>query len=264
MRIRSDRNNFSLNSFLALLAMSIFTFGGLFVGTRSANASQCTNNVCINVYTDPVTGKIIIDASKVIPGSSKPTPLPSKSSTPTPRPVVKRTFNPTPRPYIRHVPYVYHPPRPKPAKVVTTPTEVAAVNLADQITQLLPSRHIYVQPSDGVVAQVPTYFWSDTGLSFATVTQILGVAVGVNLAPTFSWNFGDGVTVTSQTPGGPLPDRSTGHTYHRAGRYVVTLNVSWLGTWSAGASSYPVVGGAIVQSYSTVVNVNAAPTRFGG
>ena len=237
--------------------------------TRSAEAAQCTNNVCIDVYTDPATGKVVISATKIIPGST-PAPAPvtkvkSKPVTnPVTKPTVKRTPNPTPRPYVRHVPYVYHPPKPKPApkpaKTSSSAQAVAAVNLADQISQLLPLRNIYVQPSHGAIASIPTYLWTDTHSLFNTTTQILGVAVGVTLNPTFTWNFGDGSSLTIDQPGGPLPDKTVSHTYKRAGRYLVTLTVSWLGTWAAGSYSYPVVGGAIVQSYSTTISVSPAPT----
>jgi hypothetical protein len=229
--------------------------------TSRAEAAQCTNNVCIDVYTDPTTGKVVINATKIIPGST-PTPAPVTQSKPKPaaKPVAKRTPHPTPRPYVRHLPYVYHPPKPKPAKTLSTPLAVAAVNLADQISQLLPLRNIYVQPPRGAIAAIPTYFWTDTNSLFNTTTEILGVAVGVTLNPTFTWNFGDGSSITLDHPGGPLPDKTVSHVYKRAGRFLVTLNISWLGSWAAGAYSYPVVGGAIIQSYSTQLTVAPAPT----
>ena len=230
--------------------------------------SQCTGNVCIDVHTDPTTGKVIIDATKIIPGSA---PLPRASSKPKvkaapiqpkPRPSPKRTLNPTPRPYVRHVPYVYHPPKPKPAKTIAPAKVVAAVNLADQITALLPMRNIYIEPTQGAVAQLQTYFWTDTNSFFNTSTVILGVAVGVTLTPSFTWDFGDGSSFTTDQPGAALPDKTVSHTYKKGGTYLVTLHVSWLGTWAAGAYSYPVVGGAIVQSYSSLLVVAPAPTFF--
>ena len=255
-------------------SFSILLLTSLVVGVAErtpAHAAQCTNSVCIDVHTDPITGKVIIDATKKIPGST-PAPVTSKPAThptpkptvkPSPKPTVKRTINPTPRPYVRHVPYVYHPPKPKPAATITTPKEVAAVNLADQISQLLPMRHIYVQPPIGVIAQIPTYFWTDTSSIFTTAASILGVSVGVTLNPTFLWQFGDGSSFSTTDPGAQLPDKTITHRYKKAGRYTCTLTVSWLGNWSAGGYSYPVTGGAIIQSYSTMIVVAPAPTIFG-
>ena len=139
---------------------------------------------------------------------------------------------------------------------------VAAVNLADQITALLPMRNIYIEPTQGAVAQLQTYFWTDTNSFFNTSTVILGVAVGVTLTPSFTWDFGDGASFTTDQPGAALPDKTVSHTYKKGGTYLVTLHVSWLGTWAAGAYSYPVVGGAIVQSYSSLLVVARAPTFF--
>jgi hypothetical protein len=268
----------SRNVIVAAIVVGIFsmTSGAMTSGamTSGAMGAQCTGSVCIDVHADPTTGKVVIDATKIIPGiipSSTPTAAPKAPVKPAkkpvtalaPKPVVKRTVNPTPRPYVRHVPYVYHPPKPKPAKTISTPTPVAAVNLADQITQLLPLRNIYVEPSGGAIASIPTYFWTDTNSIFNTATTILGVGVGVTLNPSFTWNFGDGASMTLDHPGAPLPDKSVGHVYSKAGRYNVTLIVSWLGSWAAGGYSYPVIGGAIVQSYSTNLTVLPAPTRFG-
>jgi hypothetical protein len=253
---------FSIKTIPFSILLSIALVVGA-VEITPAQASQCTNNVCIDVHTDPITGKVIIDATKKIPGSTPAPVAPKPAAHPTPKPTVKRTINPTPRPYVRHVPYVYHPPKPKPAATITTPKEVAAVNLADQISQLLPMRHIFVQPATGVIAQLPTYFWTDTNPLFNTAAQILGVSVGVTLNPTFLWQFGDGSSFTTTQPGAELPDKTITHTYKKAGHFTCTLTVSWLGNWSAGGYSYPVTGGAIIQSYSTIVTVAPAPTRFG-
>lgn len=251
------------------ILISLFVFA-VSNASFASSTSKCTGSVCIDVHTDPTTGKVIIDATKIIPGSTpsphastklrvKPSPVVSQ---PKPRPSVKRTVNPTPRPYVRHIPYVYHPPKPKPAKTLTPTKVVAAVNLADQITALLPLRNIYIEPIQGAVAQLPTYFWTDTNSLFNTSTVILGVAVGVTLNPTFTWDFGDGTSFTTDQPGAALPDKTVSHIYKKGGTYVVSLHVSWLGTWAAGAYSYPVVGGAIVQSYSTQLVVAPAPTFF--
>ena|GEM_PF-151383 len=235
-----------------------------------AHPAQCSDSICIAVRSDPTTGKIIIDARKVIPGSTpRPTPRPTPRVTaqptprPSPKPSVKRTVNPTPRPYIRHIPYLYHPRAPQPAKTLSPPKVVNAINLADQISQLLPPHNVFVEPPTGIVTQMPTYFWTDTPTFFNQISAILGVAVSVSLRPTFTWSFGDGGLLISDQSGGPFPSRSNEHTYRRAGNYLLTLNISWVGSWSAGSYSYPVIGGAIIQSYSTRIKVSPAPTLFG-
>jgi hypothetical protein len=86
--------------------------------------------------------------------------------------------------------------------------------------------------------------------------------VGVTLNPSFHWDFGDGDWLSSSQPGAPLPDTTISHIYRKAGRYIVTLQVSWLDGGETGAYTYPVIGGAIVQSYSTLLTVSPASTIF--
>ncbi len=212
-------------------------------------ATNCVDHVCVEVRTDPVTGKVVITAKKEIPGSTpkptfKPTIKPTPKPTPTPAPT--RTY--APRPYVyRYRPYT---PRPKPKPTVAA---VAAVSLSDQLTQLIPRDGISLRPVTGALAQVPILFSTSTPKTFATISQILGVAVGVNLDPTFLWDFGDGTRST---------DKNTSHTYRKIGTYLVMLAVSWGGTWSAGPFNYPVLGGAIVQSYQASVPILRGATRY--
>jgi hypothetical protein len=114
------------------------------------------------------------------------------------------------------------------------------------------------------LARVPIYFWSDAGRLFAIATSILGIGVNVALTPTFTWNFGDGATLTTSTPGGAFPDGTTTHTYQSAGRYSVNLAISWVGNWSSQGSTQPLLGGAIVQNLSTDISIDPAPTNYTG
>jgi hypothetical protein len=200
----------------------------------------------VQVYTDPSTGRVIIKAHR-----TAPTPVPRPTRTYvyrpyTPRPVPTRAY--VPRPRITH----------KPAPVINT-----ALSLADQLSQLIPSHTLHVQPAGHVLPGVPAYFWSDTDPTFTTAVNILGVPVSVFLTPAFVWNFGDGSASQSfSNRGGPYPTGEVTHSYRSSGTYTATLSVSWAGTWAANNFSYPVLGGAIVQSSSISVTVVPGPTRY--
>jgi len=224
-----------------------------------AVASPCETKVCVQVVTDPTTNQIVITAVQNKPGATakpKPAPKPKVARKYTPRPYTPR---PTPRPYT---------PRPKPKKPVPKvavslkPKVIAAVSLSDRLTQLLPQRNIFYVPKAGAVVQVPMYFWTDATNRFATTSMILGISVGVTLTPTFVWDFGDGNTFTTSSPGAVYPDTTISHTYKMAGTYKVSLLISWGGTWSAENYVYPVLGGNIVQKYSATYVVANAPTKF--
>ena len=232
----------------------------------AASSTPCVTKVCVQVVTDPSTNQIVITAVHNKPGVTS-SPRPSVLQTPrpprTPRPVSPRpraTHVASKKPLITH-PHVYRKPKPKSA-VSLKPKVTNAVSLSDRLTQLLPQRNIFFVPKSGAVVQVPMYFWTDATPQFSTTSMILGINVGVTLTPLFTWNFGDGTLFTTTSPGAPYPDTTISHIYRSAGTYKVSLTISWSGTWSAENNSYPVLGGNIVQSYSSTFVVSSAPTKF--
>jgi len=225
------------------LLISTVLFSGLF-STPALAADNCSIKVCVDVQTDPATGRIIISAKKN-PNAPKPTPKPRSTRPYTPRPIPTRAY--TPRPYK---------PRPKPS-----PTQ--EVSLTDRLIALIPTTAIHMQPAHLALTQVPVNFWSDASIHFATNVVILGVPVSVSLNPTFTWNFGDGTPVlTTSLRGAPYPNLEITHTYKQAGHYTATQSISWAGTWAADLQSFPVLGGNIVQLNSLNVVVVPGPTKF--
>ena len=207
-------------------------------------AVQCSEKICVKVFTDPKTGQIIIQANQNRAGA---TPKPVVHRTPNPHPT--RTWSPrpyTPRPYT---------PRPKP-KAVT------AISLSDQLTQLIPIREIYYQPAPKTLAQVPVNLWTTTNPTFNTSVVILGIPVSVFLTPTYMWDFGDGTTLSTVDRGAPYPNGQIFHTYKTNGTYTASLTVSWTGSWMADKLLYPVLGGAIVQKMQVSILVLPAPTKY--
>jgi hypothetical protein len=96
-------------------------------------APNCKTKVCVKVYTDPKTGKLIITA-KQNGSSATPKPIPKPVVKPIPKPT--RTWKP--RPYT---------PRPVATAIVPkkyTPKPVVKLSLSDQLAQLIPMKHIEV------------------------------------------------------------------------------------------------------------------------
>jgi len=218
-----------------------------FVSLVPAQAAEnCSTQVCVQVYTDPTTGRVIIKAHRTAP-SPAPRPTRTYAYRPyTPRPVPTRPYVPRPRVIHRAAPVIN-----------------PALSLADQLSQLIPTSSIHVQPASQALTNVPAFFWSDTDPTFTTAVNILGVPVSVFLKPTYVWNFGDGSASHSFADrGGPYPTGDVTHTYRLAGSYTATLNVSWAGTWAANNFSYPVLGGAIVQTSTVHIRVVPGPTRY--
>ena len=243
----------------------------LFIGLISAStltnfayAADCVSQACISVQTDQETNSIIITAHQGAPGSSKSSRPKPKIIRPTAKPVPRSKqvytwipWKPTPRRVVRI-------PAAKPRAVIRKPqvTTVASVSLSDQLTQLLPMHRLFRQPMSAALVGIPVNFWTDTNPAFTTVAAILGISVGVNLRPTFTWNFGDGSTSVANQAGASYPSGSITHAYRTPGVYLASVGISWGGTWSAQGNSFPVLGGAITQSISIAVDVVGAPTNY--
>ena len=201
-----------------------------------ASAAPCANKVCIKVYTDPATGRVVIEAKK-----GKPKVVATYRPVPkviTPRPTPTRTWKP--RPYT---------PRPRVSKKPAT-------SLADKLAQLIPNRQISKLPVGDAIVQVPVKFSTNTDLLFQSVVNILGVAVMVHLTPTFSWDFGDGSTSNYSV-------QQISHTYKYEGDYNVTLRVAWSGNWLANGVWAPITGGAIIKTLTIPVTVKRGPIKYG-
>jgi len=213
--------------------------------TSALAADQCSVKVCVTVVTDPKTGEVVITAKR---NGRKPVvrkPKVARTAPLIPRPKPTRTYKPRPR------------------LVAKPKVHTPGPSLEDRITQLIPRSSIYVQPAGKVLTQVPANFWTNTRPRFQTKVIILDVLVGLDLVPTFSWDYGDG-SPAQITPlrGAPYPLTQITHTYTRAGNYTAALTISWSGTWSADSATFPVLGNNIIQVVQLPINVVEGPTKF--
>ena len=210
-------------------------------------AQNCNTKVCVKVYTDPKTGKLIITANRN-GSSSTPTPAPTRTWKP-------RPYTPKPKPTVAV----------KPTTIVTkkyTPKPVVKLSLSDQLAQLIPVKDIFHQPATSALVQVPVNFWTTTPPTFKTSVVMLGVPITVYLSPTYLWDFGDGTKLSTASRGAAFPNQSITHIYTRAGSYSASLQITWGGTWQASGATSAVSGGAIVQNFYSQVKVVTAPSKY--
>ena len=240
--------------------------------TPTYASASCINKTCVDVFT--ADNQLVITAQK---GSQKsPTKVSSK---PAPKPIVKK---PVTKPAPKPAPIVKKPvskpiaksvtkPSTKPVtspskrpviKQVAKPKKVATASLSDRLIKLLPVGDINYQPTSEPLVNLPVYFWTQTPTRFTALVPILDVVVYVNLTPTFTWSYGDGVMDISKLPGAAYPIGTITHTYKSAGNYQVNLKITWNGTWMVNGVTTPITGNAITQSISTTLSVVKAPTRF--
>ena len=126
-----------------------------------------------------------------------------------------------------------------------TPAQVRLA-ASDQFSQLLTTAHPSQQPAGGGVVNLPTLFATNTPAAQTFDETLLGVQVTLNVDASWTWDFGDGTTLTSTDPGGAYPIASLSHIYLHAGTYAVTLTTNWTGTFSmAGGPAAVIPGGPI-------------------
>jgi len=236
----------------------------------TANAVDCVNAACIDVYTQD--GQIIIEGkkgsgpkAKVKPRAVKP-PAPKPTATKPifpeliPRPTAKPTPKPTPPSSPK--PKRTYKPRIKPtAKPSLKPKAENSVSLNDRLIKLLPTGGIAYQPEAEPLVNVPIYFWSDLPTQFATRVTVVGEVVDVLLRPGFVWSFGDGTFLSTTDAGAPYPNGKIKHTYKNPGIYPIILVQSWNGHWTHNGTTRAITG-TIKTTVFAVVTVVIAPTRF--
>ena len=209
--------------------------------------AECTDKVCINVYTE--NGQLVIEGKK---NGVTATAKPRLASTNAPKP------RPTPRTTaIRN--YVYKPrtsaPKPK--------TSSSSKSLADKILQSLPTLQVAYQPEGKVLTRVPVIFWSDLPTFFNKDFKILGQTVSVNLQPKSLWSFGDGTVLITNKVGKPYPSTEISHSYLVPGTYTVLVKTIWDGSFTVDGVEFP-INGSIKQSTGVDVKVVGAGTKFVG
>ncbi len=139
----------------------------------------------------------------------------------------------------------------------------AQVRLAafDQFSQLLTTAHPSQQPAGAGVVNLPTLFSTNTPVAEVFNETLLGVQVTLNVDASWTWDFGDGTTLTSTDPGGAYPIASLNHVYLRAGTYTVTLTTNWTGTFSMAGGPAAVIPGGPIPRLSTPFAIEVHEAR---
>lgn len=146
---------------------------------------------------------------------------------------------------------------------------VAPVLTPGMVTQAfqrvpLPATPLVIEPVDGVtLVNLPTNFHTPAGPLSGTVT-LLGRRIDLAITPVrWTWSFGDGSTVTTDTPGAPYPDLEVTHTYERAQQVRPTVATTYTATYRVdGGPAQPVPGSVTVTSPPAALEITTATTRL--
>ena len=235
------RKNIFISAFFLISIISISLIS--LISLISPVHAECTDKVCINVYTE--NGQLVIEGKK---NGATATAKPRIASTSAPKP------KPTPASTATRK-YVYKP--------RTSTPKTSSKSLADKILQSLPTLQVAYQPAGQVLTRVPVIFWSDLPTFFNKDFKILGQSVSVNLQPKSVWSFGDGTILITNKVGKPYPSTEISHSYLVPGTYAVLVKTIWDGSFTVDGIEFP-INGSIKQSTGVDVKVVGAGTKFVG
>ena len=125
---------------------------------------------------------------------------------------------------------------------------------------------LVVQPDRGwVLVNKPTVVHAGAAPQTLTTT-ILGTAVTITATPTrWSWDFGDGATLTTTDPGRPWPDGALTHAYSHSGSYRIALTTTWSANYTvAGDATVRDVPGTATTTTTTPVEARERRARLVG
>lgn len=145
------------------------------------------------------------------------------------------------------------------------------VDMLPQLTEAdfrrlpLPSPALTLQPDRGwVLINVPTIVTTDPS-PVTLQTELLGYPITVEATPTsWTYNFGDGHTLTTTSPGRPYPHHDLAHEYTAPGRATITLTATWTGRYQINdmPTWHTITGTATTTTTSAPFTVEEVTSRL--
>ena len=132
---------------------------------------------------------------------------------------------------------------PVPAPIVLTSHDVA--------TLIVDGSGVFIQPPTGtVLLHMPLIAYTNPATRTLT-TSVGGTSVDVEVTPaTYTWNWGDGTTLSTTDPGNPYPNQTVTHLYAAtADNVVVSLTTTWTARFKpTGATDWRPVDGYVTTT----------------
>ncbi len=150
-----------------------------------------------------------------------------------------------------------------PGDRLRSPDDIAQ-DVRGSFVELLPRAHPSYQPANGALVNLPALFAVNEPKSVGPIYRTLtGYRVSVSAHAIWRWNFMDGSTLNTGSPGGKYPNKSVQHTYSSAGQHRVGLTSIWTGEFSVdGQGPFLITGGPIRLRSSVPVAIRPAAARL--
>ena len=135
------------------------------------------------------------------------------------------------------------PAAPAPAPIVLTSHDVA--------TLIVDGSGVFIQPPTGtILLHMPLIAYTNPTTRTLT-TSVGGTAVDVEVTPaTYTWNWGDGTTLSTTDAGQPYPNQTVTHLYAAtADNVTVSLTTTWTARFKpSGATDWQPVDGYVTTT----------------
>ena len=131
-----------------------------------------------------------------------------------------------------------------------TRIELTIGMIADALRRVsLPASTVNVQPPNGrTLVNFDTNFYTERD-DFTRVVNLLGRQVKLRIhAHSFTWHFGDGEIVATETPGAPYPALDVTHTYRRPGSFQVGVDTTYTADFSVDNGAWRQVPGTVTAN----------------
>lgn len=130
----------------------------------------------------------------------------------------------------------------------------------------IPAAVLEVQPPGGrTLVNFDTNFFT-AAQGFDQPLTLLGAPVVLRLTPSvYTFNFGDGKSLQSKTPGAPYPQLAITHRYTAKGHFEPSVDTTWTGQFSVRGGPFRDVPGTVLVPGPAVglVALTATPTLVG-
>ncbi|MEV6411287.1 hypothetical protein [Kribbella sp. NPDC051718] len=154
---------------------------------------------------------------------------------------------------------------------VTTPSMAVAERIPrpedvtwDQVLReakavVFPRLKVKVQPTGRTLVNQDTIVYTDKYKVYSQTVTVLGFPVEVQAAPSsYTWNFGDGATLTTSTPGNPYPSKDITHKYMKKAGVNLTVTVGYEARYNVADTGWRYIGTVPITGPATALRVREA------
>jgi hypothetical protein len=119
-----------------------------------------------------------------------------------------------------------------------------------------PASELTIQPPKGrTLVNLDTIFFTTNAEPTVVPVRLLGQSVEIEATPTsYTWHFGDGESLTTDTPGHAYPEQEVTHTYLETATVAPSVDTTYTGRYRVGNGGW--------QTIDATVTVAGAPQQL--